>query len=95
MWFLPTALIVFTLNRSNPSKQIHRMDHGGQISPLGVSQLDRKAPRYRADELEAVHRSTVNIQYRLVCLGIRGVIASAGDAFERLKPGDAVPNYHL
>jgi potassium-transporting ATPase potassium-binding subunit len=67
------------------------MDHGGQISPLGVSQLDRKAPRYRADELEAVHRRTVNIQYRLVCLGIRGVIASAGDAFKRLKPGVLFP----
>ncbi len=82
-------------DRSDPSKQIHCVDHGGQISPLGVSQLDRKAPRYRTDELEAVHRGVVNIQYRPVCLGIRRVIASAGDAAKRLTPGNAVPDHHL
>jgi hypothetical protein len=91
MWFLPAALIVFTLIVAIPLSKYIAWIMEGKYRPWAFLSWIEK----RADELEAVHRGVVNIQYRPVCLGIRRVIASAGDAAKRLTPGNAVPNHHL
>jgi hypothetical protein len=51
MWFLPVALIIFTLAVAIPlSKYI-----AWEISARGIFPLVRISPRYWTDELEAVH----------------------------------------
>ena len=65
-------------NRSDPDEQIHRLDHGREIPPLGSFSLVRKMSRYRTDELEAVHGGAAYIQHCPVRLGICRPFAPAG-----------------
>ena len=55
MWFLPIALIVFTLIVAIPLSKYIAWIMDGKYRPLDILSLVRKAPRYRSDELEAVH----------------------------------------
>ena len=67
-------------DHSDPSEQIHRLDHGGEVSRLRIFPLVLSSPRCRADELEAVHGSVAYIQYCPFCLGFCRLVTSAGDA---------------
>ena len=80
MWFLPYLNYCRNANRRDPDEQIHCLDYGREISSLGIFSLVRKMPRYRADELEAVHGSAADIQYCPVRLGVCRPFAPAGNA---------------
>jgi hypothetical protein len=56
MWFLPAALIVFTLIVAMPLSEIHCVDRSWRANIAAErSQLDRKTPSRRASR---AHRTT-------------------------------------
>src|ERR1700751_1949170 len=76
--------------RSDYLEQINLLGSGRKIPALTYFRLDRKATRYRADELETVRGLAFDIKYRAVRFGFHRCISAARDAVQLSAPESAV-----
>jgi len=95
MWFLPAALIIFTLIVAIPLSKYIAWIMEGRYRPWAFlgwieKRLDTGPMNWKQYTAALLIFNTV-----LFVWGIRRVIASAGDAAKRLTLWDAVPNHHL
>ena len=94
-WLLPLALMATATLVAFPLSRYMTWIMDGKYRPLPVLRWFEKRTGQRPAELEAVYRLPARFQHRAVRLRLCGAGASAVDAAQSGRQGDAAPQHHL